>query len=185
MPGVLNGPRLAAAVFVSFGDLAFLDLLAGSGIMRPERDPGRGGALIPISAGIVGAEPRYRWRRTLLPATPIRQVVLAHIDRRRLPHLVGPDVGLPEHAGAAAGISGAPMIGIEVAYNRCLAPRFTLAHHYVGAVWPFVRRRLAQCHSGLGGRLARAAAQRQSSRTRWPLAPVVSLSRQRSCRLVR
>ena len=52
-------------------------------------------------------------------------------------------------------------------------------------VWPFVRRRLAQCHSGLGGRLARAAAQGQSSRTRWPLARVVSLSRQRSCRLVR
>src|SRR5205814_7245212 len=80
--------KLAAAVFVSMDDLAFLDLLAGSRIMRPERDPGPGGALIPISAGIVGAEPRYRWRRTLLPFTPIRQVVLAHIDRRWLPHLV-------------------------------------------------------------------------------------------------
>src|SRR5580692_2949708 len=83
-----EGEKLAAAVFVSFDDLAFLDLLAGSRIMRPEGDPGRGGALIPISAGIVGAEQRYRWRRTLLPATPIRQVVLAHIDRRWLPHLV-------------------------------------------------------------------------------------------------
>src|ERR1700747_3473868 len=83
-----GGRKLAAAVFVSFDDLAFLDLLAGSRIMRPERDPGRGGALIPISAGIVGAEPRYRWGRTLLPAPPIRQVVLAHIGRCRLPHLV-------------------------------------------------------------------------------------------------
>jgi hypothetical protein len=37
---------------LTFDDLAFLDLLAGSRIMRPERDPGRGGALIPISAGV-------------------------------------------------------------------------------------------------------------------------------------
>jgi hypothetical protein len=66
---------LAAAVFVSFDNFALLDLLAGYGIMRPEHDPGSGGALIPISAGIVGAEPRYRWRRTLLPATQIREVV--------------------------------------------------------------------------------------------------------------
>ena len=72
---------MAAAVFVSFDDLALLDLLAGSRIMRPERDPGRGGALIPISVGIVGAEPRYRWRRTLLPATQIREVVFVYIDR--------------------------------------------------------------------------------------------------------
>ena len=64
------------------------DLLAGSRIMRPERDPGSGGALIPISAGIVGAEPRYRWRRTLLPATQIGEVVFVYIDRRWLPHLV-------------------------------------------------------------------------------------------------
>src|SRR6202047_2917005 len=74
--------QLAASVFVSFDDLAFLDLLAGSRIMRPEGDPGRSGALIPISAGIVGAEPRYRWRRTLLPATQIREVVFVYIDRR-------------------------------------------------------------------------------------------------------
>ena len=72
------------SVFVSFDDLALLDLLAGSRIMRPERDPGSGGALIPISAGIVGAEPRYRWRRT----TQIRQVVFVYINRRWLPHLV-------------------------------------------------------------------------------------------------
>jgi hypothetical protein len=34
----LEGERdeLAATVFVSFDDLAFVDLLAGSGIMRPE-----------------------------------------------------------------------------------------------------------------------------------------------------
>ena len=48
--------------------------------MRPERDPGRGGGLVLISAGIVGAEPRYRWRRTLLPATQIREVVFVYID---------------------------------------------------------------------------------------------------------
>src|ERR1700747_3272361 len=79
-----GGRKLAAAVFVSFDDLAFLDLLAGSRIMRPERDPGRGGALIPISTGIVGAEPGYRWRRT----TQIRPVVFVYINRRWLPHLV-------------------------------------------------------------------------------------------------
>jgi hypothetical protein len=45
--------------------------------MRPKRDPGSGGALIPISAGIVGAEPRYRWRRT----TQIRQIVFVYINR--------------------------------------------------------------------------------------------------------
>ena len=50
--------------------------------MRPERDPGSGGALIPISAGIVGAEPRYRWRRT----TQIRQVVFVYINRRWICH---------------------------------------------------------------------------------------------------
>src|ERR1700736_5544892 len=79
-----EGEKLAAAVFVSFDDLALLDLLAGSRIMRPERDPGRGGALLPISTRIVGAEPRYRWRRT----TQIRQVVFVYINRRWLPHLV-------------------------------------------------------------------------------------------------
>jgi hypothetical protein len=47
---------LAAAVFVSLDDLALLDLLAGSGIMGPEGDPGGGGALVSISAGIVGGE---------------------------------------------------------------------------------------------------------------------------------
>src|SRR5580704_4341399 len=55
---------------------------------RPERDPGRGRGLVSIRAAIVGEEPPYRWRRTLLPSTPIRQVVLVHIDRRWLPHLV-------------------------------------------------------------------------------------------------
>src|ERR1700732_2406556 len=83
-----EGEELAAAVFVSFDDLALLDLLAGSGIMRPERDPGGGRAVVSIRAGIVGEKPRWRWRRTLLPSTPIRQVVLVHIDQRRLPHLV-------------------------------------------------------------------------------------------------
>src|ERR1700730_15906808 len=29
------------------------------------------------------------------------------------------------------------MIGIEAAYNGCLPPRFALAHHHAGAVWPF------------------------------------------------
>src|SRR6202040_1228317 len=37
-----EGEELAEAVFVSFEDLALVDLLAGSGIVRPERDPGRG-----------------------------------------------------------------------------------------------------------------------------------------------
>ena len=64
------------------GDLALVDLLAGSGIVRPERDPGRGRGLVSIRAAIVGEEPPYRWRRTLLPSTPIRQAVLVHIDRR-------------------------------------------------------------------------------------------------------
>jgi hypothetical protein len=35
-------------------------------------------------ATTVGAEPRYRWRRT----TQIRQVVFVYINRRWLPHLV-------------------------------------------------------------------------------------------------
>jgi hypothetical protein len=43
-------------------------------------------------------------------------------------------VGFPEHGGAAAGIFGAPIIGIEAAYNRCLMPQFALAHHHAGAV---------------------------------------------------
>src|SRR5438270_10779269 len=47
--------------------------------------------------------------------------------------VVGPDVAFPEHAGAAAGIFGAPMIGIEAGYNRGLTPRFAAAHHYAGA----------------------------------------------------
>ena len=41
--------------------------------MRPKRDPGGGGALVSIKAGIVGEEPRCRWRRPLLPFTPIGQ----------------------------------------------------------------------------------------------------------------
>src|ERR1700730_7433036 len=56
--------------------------------MWSKRDPGGGGALVSIEAGIVGEEPRRRWRRTLLPFTPIGQSVLGDIDRRWLPHLV-------------------------------------------------------------------------------------------------
>jgi hypothetical protein len=41
-----EGEELTAAVFVSFDDLALLDLLAGSRIMRAERDPGGVGALL-------------------------------------------------------------------------------------------------------------------------------------------
>ena len=63
-------------------------ILARCWIMRPKRNPGSGGALVFLRSGIVGEEPRYRWRRTLPPSTPIRQVVLVHIDRRWLPHLV-------------------------------------------------------------------------------------------------
>jgi hypothetical protein len=76
-----KGHEFAAAVFVSFDDLPPVDLLAGSGIMRPKRDPGGGEAPVAIMAGIVGGSPRCRWRKTLLPSTPIRQVVLVHIDR--------------------------------------------------------------------------------------------------------
>src|SRR5437763_334190 len=54
----------------------------------PQCDPGGGGALVSIRAGIVGEELRCRWRRALLPFTPIGQSVLGHIDRRWLPHLV-------------------------------------------------------------------------------------------------
>jgi hypothetical protein len=62
---------LAAAVFVSFDDLALLDLLAGSRIMRAERDAGGCGALLYIRGGTIGSEPRYRSLRTLLPSTAI------------------------------------------------------------------------------------------------------------------
>jgi hypothetical protein len=51
---------LAAAVFVSFNDLALLDLLAGSRIMRAEGDTGCGGALVSIRTDVVGEEPGYR-----------------------------------------------------------------------------------------------------------------------------
>src|SRR5438270_146867 len=54
-----EGDEFAAGVFVSIYDLTLVDLLAGCGIMRPKRDPGGGGALACISAGIVGGEPRY------------------------------------------------------------------------------------------------------------------------------
>ena len=40
--------------FVSFDDLRHLNLLAGSGIVRPERDPDGGGALVSIRAAIFG-----------------------------------------------------------------------------------------------------------------------------------
>src|SRR2546423_15116699 len=83
-----EGEELAAAVFVSFDDPALLDLLAGSRIMRAERDAGGGGALLSIRGGTIGAEPRYRSLRTLLLATPTRQDVLVHIGWRRLPDLV-------------------------------------------------------------------------------------------------
>jgi hypothetical protein len=63
-------------------------LLTSCGIMRPKRDPGGGEALVSIKAAIVGEEPRCRWRRILLPFTPIGQGALGHIDRRWLPHLV-------------------------------------------------------------------------------------------------
>jgi hypothetical protein len=47
---------LATPVFVSLDDLVLFDFRAGSEIMRPEGDPGGGGALVSISAGIVGGE---------------------------------------------------------------------------------------------------------------------------------
>ncbi|HEX3413245.1 MAG TPA: hypothetical protein VHT00_16115, partial [Stellaceae bacterium] len=79
---------MAAAVFVSFDDLALFDLLAGSRIMRAERDAGGYGALFSIRSGTIGVEPRYRPLRTLLLATPMRQDLLVHVDRRWLPYLV-------------------------------------------------------------------------------------------------
>jgi hypothetical protein len=48
---------LAATGFVSFHDLAFVDLLAGFGIMRPKRDPSDG--LVRIRAAILCRQPRY------------------------------------------------------------------------------------------------------------------------------
>jgi hypothetical protein len=52
---------LAATVFVSFDDLAFVDLLAGSGIMRPKRDPSGSATLVRVrsarSCGADDAEP--------------------------------------------------------------------------------------------------------------------------------
>src|SRR4051794_5174748 len=69
------------------GGLA-VDMDAGSRIMRPKRDAGGCGALLSISGGTIGTEPRYRSLRTLLLAAPTRQVVLVHLDRRWLPHLV-------------------------------------------------------------------------------------------------
>src|SRR5438874_7331463 len=65
-------------------------------------------------------------------------------DVRIALRVVSPNIGLPEHAGAAVGIFGAPKIRIEAAYNRSLTPRFALAHHHAGAVWPLVLRWLAQ-----------------------------------------
>jgi len=41
-----EGEKLAAAIFISFDDLALGDLLAGSGIVRPQRDPGGGGTQV-------------------------------------------------------------------------------------------------------------------------------------------
>ena len=83
-----EGEELAAGVFVSFEDLVLVGLLAGFGIVRPERDPGCGAVPRSPSGCVGGEEPPYRWRKTLLPSTPIRQVVLVHIERRWLPHLV-------------------------------------------------------------------------------------------------
>src|ERR1700730_19374827 len=54
--------------------------------------------------------------------------------------IVSPNVGFLKHAGAAARIFGAPITEIEAANNRRLTPRYALAHHYAGAVWPFVFR---------------------------------------------
>jgi hypothetical protein len=51
---------LAATVFVSFDDLAFVDLLAGSGIMRPKRDPSGSATLVRVRAAIPCQEPRRR-----------------------------------------------------------------------------------------------------------------------------
>ena len=48
---------LLRSVFVSLDDLALVDLLASSGIMRSKRDPGGAGALVSIKAGIIGKEP--------------------------------------------------------------------------------------------------------------------------------
>ena len=86
-----EGDELAATVFVPFDDLAFVDLLAGPGIMRPKRDPSGGPALVHFEVGIVGGELRCRLCRTLLPGTPIGQLVLVHIDRCWLPYLVQTD----------------------------------------------------------------------------------------------
>src|ERR1700730_14569495 len=77
-----EGDEFAAGVFVSLDDLTLVDLLASCGIMRPKRDPGGGGALVSIKAGIIGKEPWCRWRRTLLAFTLIGPSVLGHIDRR-------------------------------------------------------------------------------------------------------
>jgi hypothetical protein len=58
----LGGERdeLAATVFVSFDDLAFVDLLAGSGIMRPKRDASGSATLVRVRAAILCQEPRRR-----------------------------------------------------------------------------------------------------------------------------
>jgi hypothetical protein len=49
---------MPASEFFFFHDLAFVNLLAGSGIMRPKRDPSGGPTLVRIRAAILRREPR-------------------------------------------------------------------------------------------------------------------------------
>ena len=62
MTPVATAPEVDEALSTRLRDLALVDLLAGSGIVRPERNPGGGRTLVSVSDGIVGEEPRYQWR---------------------------------------------------------------------------------------------------------------------------
>jgi hypothetical protein len=82
---------LAAVIFVSFDDLPFLDLLAGSGVMRAERDSGGCAALIGhISRDIAGHHGRPGCITNVLSAALIRQIFFCFVGRgrSRLPDLV-------------------------------------------------------------------------------------------------
>ena len=83
---------LAGVTVLDFGQVyqgpyaSLLMAQAGADVIKIE--PPQGEPLRRRALAILRQGPRYRWRRTLLPGTPIRQIVLVHIGRRRLPYLV-------------------------------------------------------------------------------------------------
>src|SRR2546423_4983900 len=91
-----EGEELAAAVFVSFDDLALLDLLAGSRIMRAERDAGGCGDLLSVhlvaeeraSVGVRRTSPRRRSLRRFAAFRHRPRRAGEQIDHFGVAHLV-------------------------------------------------------------------------------------------------